>query len=197
MPGGTTLSAAGEYMRSYHSHVIIWLNGTFGCGKTSTAAELHSLVPSSRVFDPETVGYMLQPNLADQPVSDFQHWPPWRPLVVATAAELARFTGQHLIAPQTILVRAYLEQIFAGLRDAGLDVFHIVLDAGEEVLQQRIRGSAEAQAWRLDHLAEYRSSRAWMIRAADLTVDTNCRTPAEIAHQIASALPEPMRTRTP
>jgi hypothetical protein len=100
--------------------VIIWLNGTFGSGKTSTAAELRLLVPSSRVFDPETVGYMLQPNLADLPVPDFQHWPPWRPLVVATAAELARFTGQHLIAPQTILVRAYLEQIFAGLRDADL-----------------------------------------------------------------------------
>jgi chloramphenicol 3-O-phosphotransferase len=177
--------------------VIIWLNGTFGCGKTSTAAELHSLVPSSRVFDPETVGYMLQPNLADRPVSDFQYWPPWCPLVVATAAELARFTGQHLIAPQTILVRAYLEQIFAGLRDAGLDVFHIVLDAGEEVLGQRILGSGEAEAWRLDHLAEYRSSQAWMIRAADLAVDTGYRTPAEIAHQIAVALLEPVRTRTP
>jgi chloramphenicol 3-O-phosphotransferase len=178
--------------------VIIWLNGTFGCGKTSTAAELHSLVPSSRVFDPETVGYMLQPNLADQPVSDFQHWPPWCPLVVATATSgLARFTGQHLIAPQTILVRPHLEQIFAGLRDAGLDVFHVVLDAGEEVLRQRIQGSAEAQAWRLDHLAEYRTSRAWMIRAADLAVDTGCRTPAEIAHQIADVLPEPIRTSSP
>ena len=177
--------------------MIIWLNGTFGCGKTSTAAELHSLIPSSRVFDPKTVGYMLQPNLADQPASDFQHWPPWRPLVVATATELARFTGQHLIAPQTILVRAYLEQIFAGLRDAGLDVFHVVLDAGEEILRQRIQGSAEAQAWRLDHLAEYRSSRAWMVQAADLAVDTCCRTPAEIAHQIAAALREPMGTDTP
>ena len=137
---------------------------------------------------------MLQPNLADQPVSDFQHWPPWRPLVVATATELARFTGQHLITPQTILVRAYLKQIFVGLRDAGLDVFHAVLDASEEVLRQRIQGSAEAQSWRLDHLAEYRSSRAWMIRTADLAVHTGCRTPAEIAYQIASALPEPMRT---
>ncbi len=140
---------------------------------------------------------MLQPNLADQPVSDFQHWPPWRPLVVATAIELARFTCQHLIAPQTILARAYLEQIFAGLRDAGLDVFHVVLDAGDEVLRLRIQGSAETRAWRLDHLAEYRSSRAWMIQAADLAVDTDCRTPAEIAHQIAAALPEPMRTDTP
>ena len=78
--------------------MIIWLNGTFGCGKTSTAAELHSLVPSSRVFDPEAVGYMLQPNLADHPASDFQHWPPWRPLVVATATELTtalRKTADH------------------------------------------------------------------------------------------------------
>jgi len=108
-----------------------------------------------------------------------------------------RFTGQHLITPQTILVRAYLEQVFAGLRDAGLDVFHVVLDAAEDVLRQRIQGSAEAQAWRLDHLAEYRTSRAWMIRAADLAVDTNFRTPAEIAYQIAGALPEPVRTRTP
>ncbi|MGH3151903.1 MAG: AAA family ATPase [Streptosporangiaceae bacterium] len=169
--------------------MIIWLNGTFGCGKTGTAAALHPLVPSSRVFDPETVGYMLQPNLADHPVSDFQHWPPWRPLVVATATELARFTGQHLIAPQTVLVRAYLEQILGGLRDAGLNVFHVVLDASEEILRQRIQGSAEAQAWRLDHLAEYRSSRAWMIQTADLAVDTSCRTPAEIAVQIAGGLP--------
>lgn len=112
-------SAACESVHSYHHQVIIWLNGTVGCGKTSTAAELYPLVPSSRVFDPETVGYMLQPKLADHPASDFQHWPPWRSLVVATATELTRFTGQYLIAPQTILVRAYLDQIFAGLRDAG------------------------------------------------------------------------------
>lgn len=135
--------------------MIIWLNGTFGCGKTSTAAELHPLVPSSRVFDPETVGYMLQPNLADHPISDFQHWPPWRPLVV------------------------------------------VVLDAAEEVLRQRIQGSAEAQAWRLDHLAEYRSSRAWMIQAADLAVNTSRRTSAEIAHQIAGALPRSLRISSP
>ena len=42
-------------------------------------------------------------------MSDSQHRPPWRPLVVATATELARFTDQHRIAPQTILVRKYSE----------------------------------------------------------------------------------------
>jgi hypothetical protein len=56
--------------------VIVWLNGTFGCGKTTTAAELRGLIPSSRVFDPETVGYMLQPNLADHPVTAGQPMSP-------------------------------------------------------------------------------------------------------------------------
>jgi hypothetical protein len=65
-----------------------------------------------------------------------------------------------------------------------------VLDADEGVLRQRILASAEAQAWRLDHLAGYRSARAWLIQAADLAVDTGSRTPAEVAHQIVGALPD-------
>lgn len=170
--------------------MIVWLNGTFGCGKTTTAAELRRLIPSSRVFDPETVGYMLRPNLADHPVTDFQHWPPWRRLVVATAAELIGFTGHHLIAPQTVLDQGYLDQIFTGLRDSGLTVFHVVLDADDAILRERILGSAEAQQWRLAHLPIHQQSRSWMIPAADLIVDTGHRTPAETAEQIAKALPE-------
>jgi gluconate kinase len=169
--------------------VIVWLNGTFGCGKTTIAAELRSLTPLSRLFDPEAVGCMLRPNLAGIPVSDFQRWPPWRSLVAATAAELARFTGQHLIAPQTILTRAYLEQIFAGLREAGLRVFHVLLDADEEILRERIQGSPEARSWRLAHLGGYRASRSWMIPAADVVVDTGRRTPTSAARQIGGALP--------
>lgn len=65
--------------------MIIWLNGTFGAGKTTTAAALIPMLGGFPVFDPETVGYMLAPNVADLRVSDFQHWPAWRPLVVATA----------------------------------------------------------------------------------------------------------------
>jgi chloramphenicol 3-O-phosphotransferase len=170
--------------------VIVWLNGAFGAGKTTTALRLPALVPDSRLFDPETVGYMLRPNLADHAVSDFQHWPPWRPLVAATAIELARYTGEHLIAPQTVLVREYLGEIFTGLRAAGLAVFHVLLDADEEVLRHRIQGSDEAQAWRLAHLAGYRAARPWLIEAADLVVDTAAAAPDEVANRVAGALPE-------
>ncbi|MGI8449025.1 MAG: hypothetical protein ACR2MP_17965 [Streptosporangiaceae bacterium] len=88
--------------------MIVWLNGTFGCGKTTTiTAELRSLIPSSRLFDPETVGYMLRPSLADHPGLRL-------PALATVAAAgggyshgIGAFTGQHLIAPQTILTRAY------------------------------------------------------------------------------------------
>ncbi len=168
--------------------VIIWLNGAFGSGKTSTAAELLPLVPGARLFDPETVGYMLQPNLADYPVSDFQHWPSWRRLVIATAAELTRFTGSHLIAPQTVLDRPYVQEIVGGLRALDLGVFHVVLDADEAALRSRIEGTDEATQWRLDHLAPYRAARSWMIEEADLVVDTAALRPAQVAQLIARRL---------
>jgi hypothetical protein len=97
----------------------------------------------------------------------------WRSLIAADEyaffVSMAGFTGEHLIAPEAILVRGYLEQIFVGLRAAGLPVFHVVLDADEDILPQRILGSDEAQAWRLAHLAEYRASRSWMTATAGLS----------------------------
>jgi hypothetical protein len=142
--------------------VIVWLNGAFGVGKTTTAAAVQAQIPGSRIFDPETVGVMLAANLADRPVSDFQHWPPWRPLVVATLVHLAQFTRQHLIAPQTVLDHGYQEEILSGLKAAGLDVLLVLLDAEERALVDRIGGSDIAQQWRLDHLSAYRRSRRWM-----------------------------------
>ena len=60
-------------------------------------------------------------------------------------------------------------------------MFHVLLDADEEVLRRRILGSAEAQAWRLDHLAGYRAARPWLTEAADLVVDTAALAPDEVA----------------
>jgi hypothetical protein len=78
--------------------LIIWLNGTFGAGKTTTARELARIMPNARLFDPEMVGYLLMEYLKDHDFSDFQELPPWRTLVPVVTSEIARFTGQHLLA---------------------------------------------------------------------------------------------------
>jgi AAA domain len=169
--------------------VIIWLNGTFGVGKTSTADRLAALIPDGRVFDPETVGTMLRANLADRPVTDFQDWPAWPPLVAAALIEITRMTGQNIIAPQTVLKRERLDQVLVPLRVAGLEVFQVLLDADEAVLRSRIEGSDEAMAWRLDHLDEYKAARPWMVDMADLVVDTVASTPPQIARRILAGLP--------
>jgi predicted kinase len=169
--------------------VIIWLNGTFGVGKTSTAQRLAAMVPDSRVFDPETVGQMLRGALADRPVGDFQDWSAWRPLVATSLIEIARMTGQHIIAPQTVLKREYFDQILTQLRAADLDTFHVLLDAADAVLRNRIETSDEAREWRLTHLDEYQDARPWMTESADFVVDTAASTPPQIARRIFGALP--------
>jgi chloramphenicol 3-O-phosphotransferase len=170
--------------------VIIWLNGTFGVGKTSTADRLKAMVSGSRVFDPDIVGEMLRRVLADRPDTDYQDWAAWRPLVAASLIEIARMTGQHIIAPMTVMKRDYLDQIFTLLRAAELDVFHVLLDADDDVLRRRIEGTGEDPVWRLAHLDQFAAARTWLTEAADLVVDTAASTPPQIARKIFNGLPE-------
>lgn len=81
--------------------MIVWINGTFGVGKTTTASQLVTLSDRLRVFDPEWVGYLLKANLADQPFTDFQQLSAWRRLVPHVADEIIRLTGQSLVTVQS------------------------------------------------------------------------------------------------
>jgi hypothetical protein len=170
--------------------VIVWLNGTFGVGKSATAAELARIMPGSRVFDAEIVGYMLMTILQDQTFSDFQDLPPWRALVPVVTAEIERHTGQDLLAVQTVLSQAYWAELTGGFREQKLDVFHVLLEADPQVLAQRIEADeAErtARQWRLDHIGGYLAARGWLTAAADLVVDSTTRTPEQVAQVIVTA----------
>ena len=118
--------------------MIIWLNGTFGVGKTATALELAQTIPNARLFDAETVGYLLMATLQDHEFSDFQDLPPWRTLVPVVTSEIARFTGQHLLATQSVLNETYWKELRQGFSQHALDVFHVVLHADPETLARRI-----------------------------------------------------------
>lgn len=171
--------------------VIVWLNGTFGVGKTTTANLLRQRDPGLRIFDPEWVGYLLRAHFGDLQFSDFQDLPSWRRLVPVVGAEIGSVSGSTLLAVQTVLVEQYWDELSRGMRDQGLDVCHVVLDASGPVLRQRIAADTldpGARQWRLDHVSRYEQARGWMTASADLVVRTDGLTAADVAERIISGL---------
>ena len=168
--------------------MIIWLNGTFGAGKTTTGMRLAGRLANARLFDPEEVGYLLMRTLEDHEFRDFQDLAPWRELVPVFTEKIARFTGQHLIAVQTVLREDYWQELTAGFERTSLDIFHVLLHVDSDVLAERIKADeveAVACQWRLDHISDYEKARPWMESAADLVIDTTHLPAAEVAERIA------------
>jgi hypothetical protein len=172
--------------------MIVWLNGTHGAGKTTTSEFVQRLIPNSQVLDAEKVGVTLMDIKPGLPATDnFQHWPPWRPLVVDTASRVLDYTGGTLVMPMTVLVEEYWREISTGLAERGIPVRHFVLHADQDTLRRRIAGDTVLGAdspFRLKYLEPYaEAARTWLHVEAEV-IDTTHLTPAQAASQIAEAL---------
>jgi hypothetical protein len=171
--------------------VIVWLNGTHGVGKTTTSALVQRLIPDSRVLDAEKVGETLMDITPGLPRTDnFQHWPPWRPLVVETARRVLEYTGGTLVMPMTVLVEQYWREISTGLVRHAIPVRHFVLHADEGTLRRRIDEDTVLgpSAFRLSYLEAYaEAARTWLHDAAEV-VDTTHLAPAQVAARVADAV---------
>jgi len=120
--------------------MIIWINGAFGSGKTSTAFEFNRLLPDSFVYDPENVGYFIRCNAPKEfSHGDFQDIPLWREMNYKhIKTMLSRYTGT-LIIPMTIVNPAYFDEIIGNLREDGVDVRHFILYASKDTILRRLR----------------------------------------------------------
>ncbi|MFJ9855012.1 ATP-binding protein [Streptomyces sp. NPDC101150] len=174
------------------SLTIVWLNGTHGAGKTTTSVLVQQLIPDSRVFDAEKVGETLMDITPGLPATDnFQHWPPWRPLVVETARRILHYTGGTLVMPMTVLVKQYWREISSGLTPHAVPVRHFVLHAYQDTLRERITGDTVLGPnfpVPLQYLEPYaEAARTWLHAEAEV-VETTRLTPAQAAVQIAEAV---------
>jgi hypothetical protein len=171
--------------------MIVWINGTHGAGKTTVSALLQPLLPASRVLDAEKVGETLMDITPGLPATDnFQHWPPWRPLVVETARRVLAYTGGTLVMPMTVLVEQYWREISAGFAGHGIPVRHFVLHADQGTLRRRIQEDAVMgpSTFRFAYLEPYaEAARTWLHDEAEV-IDTTRLTPNLAARQIADAL---------
>jgi hypothetical protein len=174
--------------------VIIWLNGTHGVGKTTTSALVQELIADSRVFDAEKVGETLMDIRPGLPQTDnFQHWPPWRPLVVETARRILDYTGGTLVMPMTVLLEQYWREISDGLAHHGILVRHFVLHADQDTLRRRIEGDTVLgpSQFRLKYVDPYAEAfSTWLSEEAEV-IDTTDLTPTQAAQRIADDVSRP------
>ncbi|MFJ4777727.1 NUDIX domain-containing protein [Streptomyces sp. NPDC088762] len=180
--------------------MIVWINGTFSAGKTSTARELTGILPESTLFDPEFVGDALRvllPRKRLAEVSDYQDLPSWRRLVVDTAAAMLAEVGGTLVVPMTLLRQEYRDEIFGGLAARRIPVRHVLLAPAETILRERIATREEPGApqevdlrvrqWAYDHIPAYRQALGWLTADAHV-VDNGALSPRETAERIAEAV---------
>ncbi|AKJ14791.1 ATP/GTP-binding protein [Streptomyces incarnatus] len=180
---------------------VVWINGAFGAGKTTTARELIELIPNSTLFDPEVIGAGLTHLLPAKrlaEVGDFQDLPIWRRLVVDTAAALLAELGGTLVVPMTLLRQEYRDEIFGGLAARRISVHHLLLAPAETILRERIAGrevppdlpdgEIRTRQWAYDHIEPYRAALASWLTADAHLVDTSALTPYATAVRIADAV---------
>lgn len=123
--------------------MIIWINGTFGVGKTTAAQGLQQRIKGSHVFDPELTGQLLRQQLpqADQP-DDFQDAPLWRRLNLLLLEQLDQASAVILV-PMTLTNSTYFEEIIGALRKTGHQVHHVTLMASPKTVRRRLRSRFE------------------------------------------------------
>jgi 8-oxo-dGTP pyrophosphatase MutT (NUDIX family) len=180
---------------------VVWINGAFGAGKTTTAQELIELIPNSTLFDPEVIGGALRCLLPPKrlaEVGDFQDLPIWRRLVIDTAAAMLAELGGTLVVPMTLLRQEYRDEIFGGLAARRIAVSHILLAPAETILRERIAGrevppglpdgEERIRQWSFDHIEPYRAALASWLTADAHPVDTGHLTPRQAAARIAEAV---------
>ncbi|MEV5334099.1 NUDIX hydrolase [Streptomyces werraensis] len=181
--------------------MIVWINGAYGAGKTSTARELIELIPNSTLFDPEVIGGALDQLLPPKHlagVGDFQDLPIWRRLVIDTAAAMLAELGGTLVVPMTLLRQEYRDEIFGGLAARRIPVRHVLLAPAETILRKRIAdrevpedlpdGEIRVRQWSYDHIEPFKAALAAWLTADAYPVDSGCLTPRDTARRIAEAV---------
>jgi cytidylate kinase len=120
--------------------MIIWINGAFGAGKTTTAFELHRRLPNSFVYDPENVGYFIRRNAPDSfSKGDFQDFSLWRETNYKMLKMISEQYSGTVIVPMTLVDPEYFNEIVGCLRKGGVDIRHFILWASRETILKRLR----------------------------------------------------------
>jgi hypothetical protein len=170
--------------------MIIFINGSFGVGKTTVAELLVYRIPNSLLYDPEEVGSCLSNIVRPiDHIDDFQDLTMWRTLTITTAQLLKQTYERTLIIPMTIWYQPYFYEIISGFKQIEPDLFHFCLTAPAKTIYERLDGrrathKPEAFAWICQRVEQCVD--AFQSPTFAMQIVTDKKTPDEIASEILS-----------
>jgi len=135
--------------------LILWINGAFGCGKSSVAEAINKRINNSFIYDPEQVGYFLWHVFPDEMKrkGNFQHIDMWRDFNHKILKHINDNYDGVIIVPMTIYIKQYYNEIVESLINGGVIVNHFILSASKQTIINRLvqRGDA-ADGWQAQHI---------------------------------------------
>jgi broad-specificity NMP kinase len=130
--------------------MIIWINGSFGVGKTTTSNELHKKLKDSYIYDPEMAGQFIWENSPDciSRKCDFQDIPMWRDFNYQMLKYMHENYAGTIIVPMTMVNKEYYSQIIDRLINEGVPIHHYILVAGKSTILNRLaKRGEEDNSW--------------------------------------------------
>ena len=125
--------------------MIIWINGSFGVGKTSTAELLKNELDNSIIYDPEEIGEFLS-NMFNHEKDDFQDYELWRTLNSDILKYMCSIY-EIVIVPMTITNNKYYDEIVNELEASGIKINHFILCASKENIINRLNSRGNSTEW--------------------------------------------------
>lgn len=125
--------------------MIIWINGSFGVGKTTVAEKLKEKIDKSIIYDPEKIGMFLSNTLPTKEY-DFQDYKLWRTINYEMLKNL--YTEfEVIIVPMTITNLQYYDEIVGRLERDAINIKHFILIASKENIISRLNARGNSTEW--------------------------------------------------
>jgi hypothetical protein len=176
--------------------VVIFINGSFGIGKTTVSRLLVQQLPRSVLFDPEPIGVVLLRVIGMwRHVDDFQDLGIWRRSSIYLIRLISRLRGA-VVVPMAFSNESYLRQFLTDVRRRDRETFHFCLTAPLPIVRERL-GSRERRRgptqWQLRRSAECCEAHRRPEFAEHIA--TEGRSPREIAQEVVERIRASARTQ--